>query len=349
MEEVEHLPAQADTPSSADAQPAAGGSGGPADVFAEPAPSERSRSISDTIRAAASGVPRPAPALKPEATAPDGGSAPQGDVKPSAGEQQQQGASPDAPRARDERGRFLQRAAAGESHQPPSAPAAQADEAQQQQYGRRGAAERITELERQLAERDPEKIRQQVLAELSQQQAQEAVEQKAVKDAERFQKLLSTPDHLLSAEDYQWREEQKELIEKFPDVRDFVYAQADQQIKAATVDLDQKQQAFWSDLKGQMGRLASLKGVDAQAYARLGRFDQMGRHLYDAGARSRDDEVADLQRQLREKDAELERHAPLNGARGFGSGRAPVAAGRSGSGLPSTDMNETFRRAVMGR
>jgi hypothetical protein len=287
-------------------------------------------------------VRQAAPASKPSDDEPAGESAPApGDVKPTDG----------APKPRDDKGRFLRQLAGQQAPDPSPSADAQPDPqgAQPQHIGRRGAAERIAELERQLAERDPETIRQQVLAEQQQQAQQAAIDQKAVQDAERFQTLLQTPDHVISAEDYAWREEQKELIQRYPEVRDFLAAQAERTVQARLTDAEQKQAAFWNDLRGQMGRLASRKGVDQPTYAKLGTFEAMGDHLYTAGAKSRDPEVEALQRDLREARAELERHAPFNGARGPGSGRAPVPAGRSGNGAPDRNDMNAFIRGNFGR
>jgi hypothetical protein len=331
VEEAEAQSTQADAPAASATEGSSGESGA-----LETAPQAPARSDLDLL---IRGVSRRESASKPADAEADGESAPQGDVKPSEGQRQ-----------RDERGRFLQRVVGTPDPPPPAAPDRPPDPPEPN-LGRRGAAERIADLERQLAERDPEKIRAEVLAEQQREAEQAAINQKAVQDAERFEKLRDTPDHLLSAEDYAWREDQKELIARYPDVRDFLTAQADRVVRSRIEDAEQKQSAFWNDVKGQMARLASRKGVDQSAYGKLGNFEQMGGHLYDAGARSRDDEVVSLERQLREARAELDRHAPINGARGLGSGRSPLPAGRSGgNGTPSPeDQFDAFIRGTLRR
>lgn len=329
MEEVSDLQAQSGAPEASDAQPAAGESGART-AAAPPQPSGRS-GLDNLIRGV---VTAPAPASKPAAEETDGESTSQEAVKPSEGRQRQPN------------GQFAPK--------PDAAPVESQADPQGQPIPRRGAAAEIERLRQEnealKAQNDPATLRAQVLADIEAENARKAAEaydEDYLGNEDRYRKLVATPDYELSAEDYQWREERKERRAKHSHVERHYQSAAERQLQVGMEDLSQKQNEFWKDVKGQMGRLASRKGVDQATYSKLGNFEQMGSHLYDAGARSRDDEVAGLEEDLREARAELERHASFNGSRGPGSGRSPVPAGRSSNGQPTgTSRLDAFIRGT---
>lgn len=260
--------------------------------------------VNDAFRARAG-----QPTSKPLDAAPVGESTAQADVKP----------TEPAPRGAD--GKFLPRRGAPEAV--------------------RTAEERVADLERQLAERDPVKLRDQVRAEiLAESEAAQASDQERA-DIERYQRLLSTPDAELSGEDYQWREDRKELLAKYPHVEKHYQSFAQTQI-------DDGWKRIKSDIGQKMAVHASKPGVDADAFSKLDDWGEIGEHLYHAGARAME---GDLRPQLEAANAriqELEQQYRYSGTGGLGSARGAVPAGRSPS-VPPPTVNDLFRRAASGR
>ncbi len=205
---------------------------------------------------------------------------------------------------------------------------------------------KIAELERQVAERDPEKLRQQWAAETTQ-RAEESELQKLSQaraaDVEKYRRLRDERDEDLSADDYAWREDFKAKLRSAPEAEAAHREYARQEIESARGELSARQEAFWDDVRGQMAPLASRPNVDAEAFRKLGRFDQMGDALYEAGRVSGRGELAEENRRLREENQQLRLHGP----RGISAARAPLNGGAPSADAPMSP-NEWFRRQLRG-
>lgn len=200
-------------------------------------------------------------------------------------------------------------------------------------------AQRIAELERQLAERDPEQIRQQVLAEQRGEVTQSQAEAQRRADAARFRELQDTPDADLTGEEYAWREEQKKLISIVPGANQLLENLLAHDRQLLWADVTGKQNAFWKDVGQQFSRLAERPGVDANTVNTVKSIEQVGAHLYDAGAASRQPEIDELRAEVED----LRQFGP----RGISAARTPFAGGSSGaSSGASFDMNAFMRRAA---
>lgn len=130
-------------------------------------------------------------------------------------------------------------------------------------------AARIAQLEAQLAERDPDKIREQLRSELANEQAQQAIGDAGRADAERYRRLCDTPDHQLSGEDYQWREDRKDLLARYPDVRKHYEGMVASERQAMATERDQVQRAFWADVYRQLEPTLALPGLSDEQKAQL--------------------------------------------------------------------------------
>ena len=249
----------------------------------------------------------------------DGASAPQGDVKP-------------AERQRAPDGRFVA--------------------AEQQQPGRRAqaamsAAERIADLERQLAERDPEAIRRQLAVEQEQAAESAKLDEMAKTrqaDVARYRRLVDTPDAQMSSEDYAWREDFKEKIAAIPEVTALHQTLAEQRIAEAQAEIEARHRKAWDDFTGgfraEMTAVARREGIDPETWTRPGTtWDRMTRDVADA----REAKVrADLEPKLRLLEQE-NRQLRLTGPGGLGSYPAPPEPGRSSGGAVGFDMNRWMR------
>lgn len=192
-----------------------------------------------------------------------------------------------------------------------------------------------------------EEVRAELLAE--QQQATEHAkldEMSKTREADvaRYRTLIETPDARLSADDYAWREDFKEKLELIPEVVSYHQELTRQEIATRTAELSQKQTDFWGDVKGQMGRLSTLPGVDGAAYEKLGNFEQMGGHLWEAGRASGRAELADENRRLADENRQLRQTGP----RGLAAARSGLPGGRSSVPAP-TDMNQRLFGAWRGQ
>jgi hypothetical protein len=215
-----------------------------------------------------------------------------------------------------------------------------ADTPGEKRSGRRSSraqadAERIAELERRLAERDPEKIRADVEAELANQREQQALDAQEASDAERYRRLLETPDAELSGEDYQWREERKQLLAAYPRARKLSADLLEAERRSLAADFEGRREAFISNLAGQLERTASKPGVDADFVRKTADLGLIGDHLWEAGARSRDAEVERLR-------AELAEHKLA----GLGSARTGLAGGGSAVGAPPVDEADVMNGLI---
>jgi len=235
-----------------------------------------------------------------------------------------------------------------------------ADASQQGKQGRRARAaeenaQRIADLERQLAERDPEKIREQSLAEAREQlaaeqqrkeeeAAREAVSATEQADAERYERLRDAADRDLSDEDYRWREEYKATLKAFPKADAAYRALADRRIKAAEDALTAQQNAAWNGIAERFSLLQTLDGVTKETLSEKDLF-VVGQHLYEAGARVREEKVrGELQPKLDKALDEVRRlkaeasQFRVNGRGGLAAARAPMTgggrSGPSGGGRP---------------
>ena len=312
---MEATEVQISTPASADdsastgaaiVQPPDGGSGSQPE---QPDREAESAYVNDVFRQAA----HARSTLKPSEVEPDGGSAPEGDVKPS-----EQGQP-----VRDQLGRFIPRRGVAEAV--------------------RTAEERAADLERQLAERDPDKIREQAIADYKAEQLQasenaklDEIAQTQAATVKRYRELCDTPDLDISPEDYQWREDYKERLKAYPEVQQFHEAAAQLQIEA-------ERTAFLGDLRSQITETASLPGVNAELFKKPGTtWLDMGKHLYEAGQSVSARRIAELEAENRQ--------LKLSGPRGLGAVRAPMGAGRSSPGSAPLDentyMNNLFRGAA---
>lgn len=195
---------------------------------------------------------------------------------------------------------------------------------------RRGAAERIAELERQLAERDPERLRQQWETERATREATDADEQQARADAERYERLRDVPDRDLSDEDYRWREERKALLAQFPKARQAMRAEAARAIEAERLGL-------LNHVATEISARAAKYGIDPKRWGP------------DSGATfgSMADDIAEaVASPLKERIAELERElhaARTTGPNGIGTLRVPALNGRSGGAAPARTVNDWLR------
>lgn len=235
-------------------------------------------------------------------------------------------------------------------------------EQQQGKQGRRARAaeenaQRIADLERQVAERDPEKIREEVLqqardqfaAEQQRQAEDDAVKAAADADAEKaawYLRVRDVPDRNLSDEDYRKREEYKAQLDAFPEATRTARAVAQQEAQAEKDAHKAEVTNFWQGIHGRFGLLQTLEGVTKEALSDTDLY-AIGEHLYATGARVREDKVrAELQPKLDKALDEVRRlkaeasQFRLNGRGGLAAARAPMTGGgRSGpSGPGRPDM-----------
>lgn len=212
----------------------------------------------------------------------------------------------------------------------------------------KSAEQRIADLEAQLAERDPEKLREQWESERqaeqvrSQEQARlDELAQTQRANVERYRRLIETPDAQLSGEDYAWREEFKEKLAAFPDVQQFYAADTARRIESART-------AHTESLRSALSQQVSLPGVDAEAFRQMTDWGAMGQHLYEAGARSKQTEIDRLSAENRQQADEI-RQLRMSGNGGLGAARGePPPAGRSSATVPRdhhATMNDWLRGA----
>lgn len=202
--------------------------------------------------------------------------------------------------------------------------------------GRRSQAaraneQRIAELERQLAERDPERIRAELAAEqqrAADQQAQSQLAEGEQHDAERYASLRDVPDRDLSDEDYRWRENRKATLALVPGATKAARAQAQAELRAERAALHQELDGTWSQIKREMAHAESKPFVEKGAIIKGASFGAMADHLYEAGRRSLQPELDAALEKVRRLEADS-RQFRLSGRNGLGAARAPLAGGRS--------------------
>jgi len=252
--------------------------------------------------------------LKPfDAPEPDGESAPPpGDVKPS---------DTDTQPVRDQLGRFIPRRGVPEAV--------------------RAAEQEAEAVKAKLAELDPAKIREQAIEDYKaeQERARESakldeIAQTQAETVRRYRTLLEVPDHEISPEDYQWREDYKERLRQYPEVEQFHQT-------AAQLQIQEERAAFLGHQRQQLQSVAALPGVDPEKVRSTADYGEIGRHLYEAGKSVSAARIAELENEVRQ--------LRLNGPNGLGAQRSPIGAGRSAAGAGEINVNERFRQALFGR
>lgn len=210
-------------------------------------------------------------------------------------------------------------------------------------------AQRIADLERQLAERDPEKLRADLRAELEAEQARrteaEAAQAAATADAEEaawYRSVRDVPDRNLSDEDYRRREEYKAKLDAYPEVVRKATSLARAEADAAKQAHEAEASAFWDGVYSRFGLLQTLEGVTRETLAEKDLY-LVGQHLYETGATVREQKVrAELQPKLDKALDEVRRlkaeaaQFKVSGNGGLAAARAPlVGGGRSGASSPA--------------
>lgn len=153
-------------------------------------------------------------------------------------------------------------------------------------------------------------------------------------DERRYRDLLLKPDYELSAEDYQWREDQKELRAKVPRLQ----KQYEAALEVDRAALQQQYDAAWNAVKADLTATLSFPGVTDEVKAQLLKAPlseqvrlhrQLERRQVEA---EQADEIARLRKDNERLQGEL-----------LASTRAPVDGGRSGN--PTLfDMDDVIRR-----
>jgi hypothetical protein len=201
----------------------------------------------------------------------------------------------------------------------------------------RSAEERIADLERQLAERDPDRLREQIQTEQATRAATDTEEAEARADASRYLQLRDVPDRDLSDEDYRWREDRKALLNSVPKVQRAYQAQLDQERATAQQAVEAERNGIRNYVAKQVQTRAAKYGIDPSKWG-PGSGADFG---------SMADDIAEaIATPLRERVAELERElyaARVNGPNGLGSVRVPAMNGRSGGGTRTKTMDDFLR------
>jgi hypothetical protein len=238
---------------------------------------------------------------------------------------------------------------------PEAAPASEQPSGGRRSRAAQEAAERIAELERQLAERSPEQIRQQILLEQQQQAEQAELARQDETDAARYLRLRDMPDHELSGEDYAFREDYKDLLLKAPRIR----AEYDNLLQIERQHMEQdrkaKEDGFWTGVRQELSMAATLPHTNPNDLLNTNpnapkTFPEMANYYHAAGAAWKD---AEYLPKLAAKDAEIQRQAAeiedlrRFGPRGIASAPAPFAGGQSaGPGAGGFDMDSLIRQSV---
>lgn len=214
----------------------------------------------------------------------------------------------------------------------------------------RQAEERATAAERRAADAEARLSAQQQQVT---QQATAAMAEQYRQEAELFDAATRMPDtdprltELVPNDPqgrslYQWREDRKELIARYPEAEAALRADADQ--RASALDEERK-----SLMRQQIEGVAHREGVDASRWK--GRADLTWDAIANDLLAAREARVrAEVQPQLDELAAlrlEVQQLRP----QALGAQRAPVAAGRSSSGVPASvndAMNGWLRAGVAG-
>jgi hypothetical protein len=203
-----------------------------------------------------------------------------------------------------------------------------------------------------------DRVRQEVLAEQARAATSDQEIATARADAERFARLNATPDAELSGEDYQWREERKELIRRYPEAETAIRAEAErfiqEQLAAAKRTVDQGWSGIQTDIVAQIQASEKLPNVDKSAFQAPGvTWQQMAEQIHAAGAAWKDGQLAETVTKAEARataaEAESARVAKENGelrAQIAGDRRAPAVIGRTAgaeSGVDVFDPSQGWR------
>ena len=230
---------------------------------------------------------------------------------------------------------------------------------------RRAVPEVARQVNERLAAVDPVKLRAEIRAEIvaeqqqaTTQQATAAMSEQYRYEAELFDAATRMPDSDTRLSDlvqgdpqgrnlYQWREDRKELIAKYPEAEAAMRADADHRAITQVQAWDEERRAA---MRQQIHVSAQREGINPQKWLDLGAnltWDVMSKDIADAReARVRAEVKPSLDR-LSELERELQQLRP----QALGAQRAPVAAGRSSSAAPqslSDAMNGWLRNGAPG-
>lgn len=302
MEATETRGLETEAPQPAAAQPEAGDSGD----WLDKGPSEESQIFGDLLRSDRSSVA--ITTSKPADAATGGQSTPsEGDEAPTDPE-------------RDAAGRFIPRR---------GIPKAVAE-----------AEAKAAAAEAKLAEMSPDKLREQVRAEIESEQqrkteteAQARMSQEAAADAERYERLRDLPSHEMSVEDWNWVEERRALLKQYPQADAHYKAQYDRRAQ----ELDGRHHAVMNGIASQMSATGQRLGIDTSAWQKQGvTFADMAADI-EAAVRAEYRAVEMENRQLK-----------MTGPRGLASARTGLNGGMSNGGAAPMNENDLFRRVLRG-
>jgi hypothetical protein len=201
------------------------------------------------------------------------------------------------------------------------------------------------ETERLQSERDAaiEQARADERARIANEAAASVNDQQFAETEARLNRLMATPDHELSGEDYQWREDEKarrhEYATKFPQAEAHYRQQAEHRITTQS-------NAFWADVRRQLDAAATLPGVDMATLKQAPAWDAMAQHLHAAGAAS---VRAELQPAIDRLSAEI-KDLKLTGPNGLAGTRSAMDGGRSDAApaVDESDLINGFLRRMAG-
>lgn len=213
----------------------------------------------------------------------------------------------------------------------------------------------VETLRAQLAERDPAKLREQHFAEFQQAQQQAQLAQTSTQMADRLRadadlfeaacRMTDSDPRLYEAAPndpdgrtvYQWREDRKELIARYPEAEQALRAESERSY-AQWVEADR------AKTREAISASAQREGVDPERWKTPGvTWDSMAKDLADA----REAKVrAELQPQLDEL-AQLRRDIQQLTPQALGAQRGPATAGRSGEAV-SYGFNDAMNAWLRG-
>ena len=205
---------------------------------------------------------------------------------------------------------------------------------------RRGGPERIAELERELAARDPVKLREQWENERTVREATDTEAEQARADAERYQRLRDLEAAQMSDEDWNFAETYRKDLNAAPVAVRKANALAEQTIKAERQALSAERNGILNTIAAEVRTGAAEFGVDPKAWGPDSGATWLSM-TRDAVAvqktviAARDARIAELEREL---------HSSRTvGPNGFGTVRVPALSGSSGGGTRSNSMNDWLR------
>jgi hypothetical protein len=198
-----------------------------------------------------------------------------------------------------------------------------------------------------------ETLRAEILAEEAQKATSSQTAQQARADAERFEQACRMGDNDARLSEivpgtnltlYAWREEQKDLRDKYPEAERALRADAERyagQVAAAERERAEREiAAGWDRIKSDMGdqiaASANLHGVDKEAFKAPGvTWKDMAEQIHAAGAAWKEAELAGRVEKAEAEAASLRQQLKDGNSEGLGSRRAPPVAGRSAGAAPN--------------